>query len=61
MEEERFLDDFILAALEQAGSPGHITFEDPDAVIVVETVGQRAGLSLWTREELRRYPFLHPD
>jgi len=22
------------------------------------TVGQRGGLALWTREELKRYPFL---
>ena len=61
MEEERFLDNFILDALERAGTPGHITFEDPDAIIVVETIGQRAGLSLWTREELQRYPLLHLD
>lgn len=61
MEEERFLDIFILDVLERAGTPGHITFEDPDAIIVVETIGQRAGLSLWTREELQRYPLLHLD
>lgn len=58
-QEERFLDQFLLGNLEQAGTPGHITFEDPDAILAVETISQRAGLSLWTRDDLKRYPFLH--
>ncbi len=60
-EEERFLDDALLEALERAGTPGRIRFEDPDAILAVETVGHRAGLALWTREDLERYPFLQPD
>jgi hypothetical protein len=32
---------------------GHITFEDPDAVITVETISQWAGLSLWRREDAK--------
>jgi tRNA(Ser,Leu) C12 N-acetylase TAN1 len=35
-----------------------VVFDDPDAILSVDTVGDRAGLALWTREELRRYPFL---
>jgi tRNA(Ser,Leu) C12 N-acetylase TAN1 len=61
MDEEKFLDRHLLEALELAGEPGRISFEDPDAIIVVETIGPRAGLSLWTREELQRYPLLHLD
>ena len=57
-EEERFLDEALLSALEAAGGPGRIRFEDPDFVIDVETVGYRAGMSLWTREDLHRYEFL---
>ncbi len=60
-DEERFLDAFLLRLLEEAGTPGRIDFEDPDAIIAVETLGQRAGLSLWRREELERYPFLRVD
>lgn len=60
-DEERFLDEALLEALEAAGTPGHITFEDPDAVIDVETLGNWAGLSLWTRADLARYPFLKVD
>ena len=60
-EEERFLDEALLQALEAAGTPGRITFDDPDAVIDVETLGSWAGLSLWTRADLARYPFLKVD
>lgn len=61
MDEERFLDDYLLEALEKAGTPGRIAFEDPDFIIAVESVGTRAGLSLWSRDELQRYPFLGLD
>lgn len=57
-EEERSLDEALLSALEERGTPGRIDFEDPDLVIDVETVGNRAGLALWSRAELERYPFL---
>jgi len=60
-EEEQFLDDTLLEALRKAGTPGHIDFDDPDAVIAVETIANRAGLSLWTREQLERYPFIRID
>ncbi len=57
-EEERFLDKVLLDALEGAKTPGNITFETPDAIIAVEIVGSRAGLSLWTAEDLKKYPFI---
>lgn len=60
-QEEQFLDRFLLEFLQQRGSPGRIAFSDPDAVVAVETVGSWAGLSLWKREELQRYPFLRFD
>ncbi|HEX9768301.1 MAG TPA: hypothetical protein VGA50_03915 [Kiloniellales bacterium] len=60
-DEERFLDSVLLAALDEAGTPGRITFDDPDAIVSVETVGQRAGMSFWRREDLERYPFLRLD
>jgi tRNA(Ser,Leu) C12 N-acetylase TAN1 len=62
IEEERFLDDFILDSLnnlaQQGKAQAKINFEDPDSVIAVETIGQEAGLSIWSREQLVRYPFL---
>jgi tRNA(Ser,Leu) C12 N-acetylase TAN1 len=59
--EERFLDEVLLNALADAGTPGRISFSDPDKVIQIETVDGRAGMSLWTREDLRRFPFLGVD
>ena len=56
--EERFLDETLLDALDALGAPGHIAFADPDAILQIETIDGRAGLSLWQREDLKRYPFL---
>jgi hypothetical protein len=60
-QEEGFLDGTLIEAVEKLDKPGRITFEDPDAIIAVETVDCRAGLSCWTREDCRRYPFLRLD
>lgn len=59
--EEQFLDHYILERLEQAGAPGRITFDDPDEIITLETVGQEAGISCWSREQRQRYLFLNLD
>ncbi len=61
LDEERFLDIFLLECLEKAGTPGHITFDDPDEIIAVETVAAWAGLSIWSREEMLEYPFIRLD
>jgi len=60
-EMERALDEALLAHLEERGHPGRINFDNPDMVIDIETIGNRAGFSLWTREQLSRFPFLHID
>lgn len=61
LDEEKLLDTALLERLAEIGQPGHINFADPDCVIDIETVNGRAGLSLWTRDELHRYPFLAVD
>ncbi|MDD3619435.1 MAG: THUMP domain-containing protein [Desulfobulbaceae bacterium] len=61
LEEERLLDGFLLEELDGMQSTGSIDFADPDMIIAIETIGQRAGLSLWTRAELARYPLLGLD
>jgi tRNA(Ser,Leu) C12 N-acetylase TAN1 len=58
-DEERFLNTAIVDATTQSGNPATVSFEDPDIVVAVETIGNQAGLSLWHREDLQRYPFLH--
>jgi tRNA(Ser,Leu) C12 N-acetylase TAN1 len=58
LEAEHLLDGTLLAALAAAGTPGRITFEEPDAIVIVETLGQWAGLACWQRQEMQRYPWL---
>ena len=58
IEIEQSLSNTILEVLEKKGAPGVIRFEGPEAVVVVETIGQHAGISLFTRSQLERYPFL---
>jgi len=57
-EEERFLDEAILQALQAEGAPGKVRFDDPDFAIDIETIDGRAGMSLWRREDLKAYEFL---
>lgn len=57
-DEERRLAEFIIDSLEKDGKTASIQMDDADIVVDIETVGQRAGVSLWTREELEKYPFL---
>ncbi|MFN3744897.1 MAG: hypothetical protein ACK4TL_09340 [Hyphomicrobiaceae bacterium] len=59
--EERFVDDCILDRLRELGQPGHLDFRDPDYVGDIETVGERAGMSLWSRNDRKRCPFLRID
>lgn len=51
----------ILERLRELGQPGRIDFQDPDYVLDIETVGQQAGMSLWSRDDLKRFPFLRVD
>lgn len=48
----------LMEALQSGGRTCSVDFEDPDLVIDIETLGHRAGISLWTREEMQKYPFL---
>ena len=59
--EEKTLDAYLMAELARRGTPGRITFDDPDAILVVETVGNCAGMSLWSRDDLQRLSFLKTD
>jgi len=59
-EVERLLAGAVLEALQAAGRPGRVAFADADAVLAVETIGSQAGVALWTREELARWPLLRP-
>jgi tRNA(Ser,Leu) C12 N-acetylase TAN1 len=59
--EEQFIDHFLLERLEARGTPGRISFDDPDVIIAVETLGNDAGLSRWTRQQLREHELIRLD
>ncbi len=60
-EEERLLDHFIMSRLDEQGGIGNIDFDDPDYIIDIETVSQRAGVSLWSRTQRMHYALLKLD
>jgi tRNA(Ser,Leu) C12 N-acetylase TAN1 len=57
-DEERTVADALLSATREAGIPARVTFDDPDAILLIETIGGRAGIALLTREDYRRHPLL---
>ncbi len=61
LEEEQFLDHFLIEQVRLAGGATRIDFTDPDLIIALETVGQRAGVSLWSREQRQRYSLVRLD
>ena len=58
---ERLFDDLLLDAMAKKGAQCRISFTEPDAVIVIDTVDDRAGIGLWTSEDLTRHRLLRPD
>jgi len=55
---ERELGDRVWRALEAKGHTPRVDFKDPDAVLVVETIGDEAGLAVVTRALRAQHPFL---
>lgn len=59
--EELFLDHFLIDSLQQQDSVAELGFDNPDFILALETLGQRAGMSLWSREQIARYSLLRLD
>jgi tRNA(Ser,Leu) C12 N-acetylase TAN1 len=59
--EERTVAELILAGLSAENAAARVAFADPDFVVALETVDDQAGISLWSRDELRRYRWLRLD
>jgi tRNA(Ser,Leu) C12 N-acetylase TAN1 len=56
---EREVGDHVWRALAARGHTPRVDFADPDAVLVIETIGDRAGLAVITRALRREYPFVN--
>jgi tRNA(Ser,Leu) C12 N-acetylase TAN1 len=55
---ERALDDHLVALGAQEGKVFEVTFEDPDYIVMIETIGNFCGVTLLSREFRTRYPFV---
>jgi len=55
---ERALGAVLWRALEAAGHTPRVAFRDPDAVVVIETLGERAGIGVIDRALRAAYPFV---
>jgi len=58
LEIEKEISAFIFEKLEQAGRHAQVSFSDPDVVIIVETIANRAAVALITREMKEKYPLI---
>ncbi|MBP1684838.1 MAG: domain RNA-binding protein [Deltaproteobacteria bacterium] len=58
---ERALGEHIFAVLESRGQPPAVVFHEPDVVIVIEVVGDVAGVGLVTRRLREQCPFVRVD
>lgn len=57
-EVERALDTHIIVTGEQQGKHLHVSFEDPDYIVAVETVTNICGAALFDREIRTKYPLI---
>ena len=55
---ERILGAVLWRALEAAGHTPRVSFRDPDAIVVIETLGERAGIGIIDRALRSTYPFV---
>jgi tRNA(Ser,Leu) C12 N-acetylase TAN1 len=55
---ERELGDRIWTALQSRGRTPKVSFKDPDAILLVETLGDQAGVSVVDRALRQTYPFV---
>jgi len=58
---EQALDTYILDELIDLGHRAIIDFHDPDAVVAIETIGDRCGVGLITRQMSKRFDFVRVD
>ena len=55
---ERAVGDRVWRALEARGEAPRVDFHDADAILVIETVGDEAGLAVLPRALRREFPFV---
>jgi tRNA(Ser,Leu) C12 N-acetylase TAN1 len=56
--EEQGIAEALLQTAGASGPPARVSFEDPDLVVAIETVGSQAGVALLSREDVERHPLV---
>lgn len=57
-DQERGLADVLIEATRERGAEARVSFDDPDVIVVLETVGGRAGIGVWSRTDRQEHPLL---
>jgi len=57
-EVERDVADHLFALAQAQGKEMHTKFQDPDYIVLAETLGHECGVALITREQRQRSPFV---
>jgi len=55
---EKEIAGVVIENIEKAGKQAHVSFDDPDVIIVVETIANWAGVTSITREMKEKYALL---
>jgi tRNA(Ser,Leu) C12 N-acetylase TAN1 len=58
LEVEKEVADFIMGSLEKAGKKAQVSFNDPDCILIVETIGNWAGIGFITKEMKEKYSLI---
>ena len=58
LEVEKEVADFIMGSLEKAGKKAHVSFNDPDCILIVETIRNWAGVGFITKEMKEKYSLI---
>ncbi len=58
LEIEKEISGFVFEELQKAGENAQVSFSDPDVVIIIETIANRAGIAFITREMKEKYPLI---
>jgi len=58
---EHSLNETLFDATTKLGAPAKLSFTNPDLVIAIDTIDDRAGAALWTCDDLSGHRLLRPD
>jgi tRNA(Ser,Leu) C12 N-acetylase TAN1 len=58
LEVEKEVADFIMGSLEKADKKAQVSFNDPDCILIVETIGNWAGVGFITKDMKEKYSFI---